>query len=516
MAALLAAWLEMGAEVSLGARSMDWLRGRTLLVFPLLVPSLALLEPAAAWGAEASASSTRVGAAPRLLAQEPRASASQFTDVLPTDWAYQALSSLVERYGCVAGVAHGTFAGGKPISRFEAAALLNACLDRVTETTDALKALLSEFSAERAILQGRLQGLDRRVGVLEANPFATTTKLAGKAQMVFGGVRNALETDDIHGTAEPFPSRPTFNYNIQLSLDTSFSGKDLLRTRLRAGNFNNSVFGHGNSLLELATDAPPVNDVVGIDRLFYQFPIGEHFTATLGALVRQDDMLAMVPGLYPKETILDMFSYSGLIGSYSSNLGPGVGLWYQNNGFSVSLNYVSDQHDGPNSSYGVAKGETATVQVGYAKQNWGVAFVYTYAAQGALDPVEVSDRASNNVGLSGYWQPLKTGWIPSMTAGIGYDQGLGQAQPGTGNADLTWTVGLQWEDALVKGNTLGLAVGSTDYASDFMMPTAMGFEVWYLWQISDQIGIQPAFFWLQNQYGYPDTVGALVRTTFKF
>lgn len=457
-----------------------------------------------------------VMAQPGPALHQQLSSVNQFSDLRPADWAYQALFSLVERYGCVAGVAPGGFAGGKAISRFEAAALLSACLARVTDSTDALKALLGELQPELAILQGQRQGLEGRLDGLEASAFSPVTKLAGKAQMVMGGVRNALETDDIHGTAEPFPSQPTFNYNIQLSLDTSFSGRDLLRTRLRAGNFNNSVFGHGNSLLELATDAPPVNDVVGIDRLFYQFPIGAHLTATLGALVRQDDLLAMAPGLYPKETILDMFSYTGLIGSYSSNLGPGVGLWYSKDGFSVSLNYVSDQHDGSNSSYGLGKGETATVQVGYAKENWGLAFVYTYAAQGALDPIEVSDRASNNFGLSGYWQPLKTGWIPSISAGIGYDQGLGQAQPGEGNADLTWTVGLQWENALVKGNTLGFAIGSTDYASDFVMPTAVGFEAWYLWQITDQIGVQPAVFWLQNQYGYPDTVGALVRTTFKF
>ena len=74
----------------------------------------------------------------------------------------------------------------------------------------------------------------------------------------------------------------------------------------------------------------------------------------------------------------------------------------------------------------------------------------------------------------------------------------------------------QWENAFLQGNTLGLGLGTTDYAYDYVTPTAMGLEVWYLWQISDQIGIQPAFFWLQNQYGYPDTVGALVRTTFKF
>ncbi|MGB1622183.1 MAG: porin, partial [Synechococcus sp.] len=30
-------------------------------------------------------------------------SVTQFSDVYPTDWAYQALSNLVEQYGCVAG-----------------------------------------------------------------------------------------------------------------------------------------------------------------------------------------------------------------------------------------------------------------------------------------------------------------------------------------------------------------------------------------------------------------------------
>ena len=30
-------------------------------------------------------------------------SITQFSSVYPTDWAYQALSNLVERYGCVAG-----------------------------------------------------------------------------------------------------------------------------------------------------------------------------------------------------------------------------------------------------------------------------------------------------------------------------------------------------------------------------------------------------------------------------
>jgi hypothetical protein len=52
---------------------------------------------------------------------------------------------LVDRYGCVAGYPNGNFKGGQSMTRYEAAALLQACLDRVTETTDELKRLMDEF-----------------------------------------------------------------------------------------------------------------------------------------------------------------------------------------------------------------------------------------------------------------------------------------------------------------------------------------------------------------------------------
>uniref|UniRef100_UPI001C215716 S-layer homology domain-containing protein n=1 Tax=Synechococcus sp. CCY 0621 TaxID=2815603 RepID=UPI001C215716 len=40
--------------------------------------------------------------------QEQVTSINQFSDVKPTDWAFQALSNLIERYGCVAGYPNGT------------------------------------------------------------------------------------------------------------------------------------------------------------------------------------------------------------------------------------------------------------------------------------------------------------------------------------------------------------------------------------------------------------------------
>ncbi len=115
-------------------------------------------------------------------------SVNQFSDLRPSDWAYQALSNLVEKYGCVAGYPDGTYKGGQAMTRYEAAALLNACLDRVTEVTDELQRLMDEFKKELAVLKGRVDGLEAKVGTLEAQQFSTTTKLSGLATFVMGGI----------------------------------------------------------------------------------------------------------------------------------------------------------------------------------------------------------------------------------------------------------------------------------------------------------------------------------------
>lgn len=74
----------------------------------------------------------------------------------------------MENYGCVAGYPNGTYKGGQAMTRYEAAALLNACLDRVTEVTDELQRLMEEFKKELAVLKGRVDGLEAKVGSLEA------------------------------------------------------------------------------------------------------------------------------------------------------------------------------------------------------------------------------------------------------------------------------------------------------------------------------------------------------------
>ena len=130
---------------------------------------------------------------------------SQLQDVEPTDWAYEALRSLVERYGCIAGYPDGTFRGNRALSRYEFAAGMNACLlqiekliaassaDFVTkEDLATLQRLIDEFGAELATLRTRVDNLEGRTAFLESHQFSTTTKLAGEAIFgvadAFGGI----------------------------------------------------------------------------------------------------------------------------------------------------------------------------------------------------------------------------------------------------------------------------------------------------------------------------------------
>ena len=539
---------------------------KQLLVAPA---ALGLLAPVAAGATEMNVAgvSDYAPVSHDAVAADQVTSITQFSDVYPTDWAYQALSNLIERYGCVAGYPNGTYRGNRAMTRFEAAALLNACLDRVTEVTDELKRLMKEFEMELAIVKGRVDGLEARVGELEATQFSTTTKLKGYAAFVIGAP-NA--SSSVSSAAKEYNSNfgaTVFNYDTRLFLDTSFTGKDLLRTMLRAGNFGQSVFfGNGEVAgvptgltgMETAFEEPSGANSVAVNRIWYQFPLGSNFTVTAGGLVRQDDMLAVWPSAYPADTILDTFTYAGAPGTYNLTLGQGAGIWWSDNGWSVSLNYVSanGRNSNPNEG-GIATDGAAsngTAQLAYTAEQWGIAAAYNYASgdngvgiySGNGTPLAVelyggdNGGVTNSVGVSAYWSPSESGWIPSISTGWGlnsttmddnivYDSASSQS----------WYVGLQWSDVFIKGNTLGGAVGqptfvtAIDYDSDYDGSDYVGdgnyaFELWYMFQVTDNISVTPALFYLSRPLGQKtfdldgdreDTFtnfGGLVKTTFRF
>ena len=159
-------------------------------------------------------------------------SVSQLSDVQPTDWAFQALQSLVERYGCIAGYPDGTFRGNNFMTRFEFAAGLNACLDQIVaiigggEGVDpsdlaTIRRLQEEFAAELATLRGRVDGLEARTAELEANQFSTTTKLNGEAIFALSDTFGAAV-----GDSSGDPTQTQFGYRVRLNFDASFSGRE--------------------------------------------------------------------------------------------------------------------------------------------------------------------------------------------------------------------------------------------------------------------------------------------------
>jgi len=480
------------------------------------VAAASLAAPTAAMAGE-----TSVMSIDKYTSQGQVTSVTQFSDVRPTDWAYGALSALVERYGCVAGYPNGTFVGGQAMTRFEAAALLNSCLDRVTETTDELKKLLAEFGAELSVLTSRVDGLDKKVGQLEATQFSTTTKLKGEATFVLGGVPG-LETNaggNVGNTA--------FNYDVRLNFDTSFSGKDLLRTRLRAGNFGTDPFGTSSSLFKL-DKAESTADQVVLDRLYYQFPVSDTITLTAGAKVRNTEM-AWIPTAYRSE-ILDFFTTAGAPAVYNKATGAGVGAQYVGKGgFVAGLNYVAQEGD--DSQTGVFDSDGALnflAQVGYKAPNWGVGVGYRYGSEGTrprsyngllgANGALVDGQESNAIALNAYWQPSESGFIPSVSAAYGYNFVSGT----TGATDATdsdsWMVGLQWSDVFVDGNSAGVAVGQAPTAETAGVGNSTMLEIFYKFQVTDNISITPALFYVDNNQRYQDSNkwGGVVQTKFTF
>jgi len=247
-------------------------------------------------------------------------SVSQLSDVQPTDWAFQALQSLVERYGCIAGYPDGTYRGSRALTRYEFAAGLNACLDRVNEliaTATAelvtkndlitLQRLQEEFAAELASLRGRVDALEVQTSELEANQFSTTTKLTGN---IFVNVTGAFADGEVLAEGETvFRTQPrtspnafrritedpniTLSNYVFLNFTTSFTGKDSLVTQLVTGNGDSPVnrfasAGLYNSFGSPYTDQTGVTGTPGsvvLRELFYNFPIGESLRVVVGPRV---------------------------------------------------------------------------------------------------------------------------------------------------------------------------------------------------------------------------------------
>ncbi len=456
-------------------------------------------------------------------------SVSQLSDVRPTDWAFQALQSLVERYGCIVGYPDKTYRGNRAMTRYEFAAGLNACMDRVNEliaaaTADLVKKedlailqrLQEEFAAELATLRGRVDALEARTTTLEKQQFSTTTKLSG--EVIFA------VTDEF--LVDGADNNTVFQDRVRLALNTSFTGKDLLVTRLAAGNANafaipggtvtnlanrgtaNFTGGEGLQTFNFGNTG---GNAVYADWVAYFFPVGENLKFYIPA----------VSGLHYDYSP----TFSGLMEAYDGGTGPlsvfaqrnpiyligggsGAGVNFNaGKGFTVSFGYLADNSDPadgvettfaanvPARKAGLFNGSySALAQIGYDTGKWGLGLTYvnayrrgaifdtgsglpgagTYLANGfnsvlrtgAGGAVNPFDKFSSNVnayGLSGYF---KLGSKVSLNA-FGAFVSADNVKDTFDSADIwTYGLGIAIADFGGKGNLLGFMGGVQPYVTN--------------------------------------------------
>lgn len=455
-------------------------------------------------------------------------SVSQLSDVQPTDWAFQALQSLVERYGCIAGYPNATFQGNRALTRYEFAAGLNTCLDRVNELIAAgtsglvkkediatLQRLRQDFTTELTTLRGRVDNLEARTTELQANQFSTTTKLSGEAIVsVIGATGGARNTRD--------PSIILAD-RVRLNLNTSFTGKDALITGLQAYNLGGGRNSIGGALgladplglsasnarlafepLFTGVDPKTLSGVGGgnsvqLYKLLYVFPVAKSLTLFAGPAAETTDAGFGVTPFYDEgQEALSRFAGLNPVarvsgGTSETGLASGGGfIWNISKSLDLRALYASVNANVPNDLGFSTTGPTTPLGAGFFNGSTVV------EAQLSFKPTKSIDLALNYANSHHQLNILATG-LSSVDIGVlnglpatqdvhinsvggtatwrfspkiaftGYGAGFFVNNDGGTSAStnlITWMAGLHFTDVFKKGNTAGILFGQPLYRID--------------------------------------------------
>lgn len=506
-------------------------------------------------------------------------SVSQLADVQPTDWAFQALQSLVERYGVIAGYPDGTYRGNRAMTRYEFAAGLNAALDRVNEliaagTTDlvrredlaTLQRLQEEFAAELATLRGRVDSLEAVTAELEANQFSTTTRLVGE---VIAAVTDTFEGDTDNNTV--------FQDRVRLDLQTSFGGRDILHTRLATGNAQPfEIAGsdvNGDGVADTGTFegtqtfnvSPNFQNDIFIDWAAYDFPLfgnARGYLAAAGGI--HSDYAATVNPYFEDfdggNGALSTFAQESPIFRIGGGAGAAVNLAFGSGGIlrpsSLTLGYLADNANNPGENFGLGNGDYAALgQLNFnISDRFAVAATYVHGYHnqgdgifdlgGSLNSSNQSSGPIVGTALANDPSQLLTGGgVPLVTNSYGVEaafrlsdkisiSGFGAYTDvtllGRGGGEIwTYGAGIALPDFGKEGNLLGVFAGveptlrNLEAAGDQDFDNEYGYHVegFYRYRLTDNISITPGVIWLtspgQNENNDDVIIGTL-RTTFTF
>ncbi|KAM3093103.1 iron uptake porin [Phormidesmis sp. 146-12] len=483
--------------------------------------------------------------------QERITSVNQLADVQPTDWAFQALQSLVERYDCITGYPDRAFQGNRSFTRYEFASGLNACLDRVTallaantnslvqqEDLETLRRLQEAFSAELATLRGRVDALESRAATLERQQFSTTTKLQGIIVMAanaggFAGDRIVDINGNLITDSQP---NATMLYRASLVLNTSFTGTDQLQILIEAGSegIGDNTAGYLEPTLGSVLDysaKPPTGSSFGLSRVFYTFQPSRDLEVSAGPVITLTDYVDRSG--YANLSFRD-FNTLAFMNNYVllpvSGLGAGgAARWRPNNGaLSLSAAYVAAEAQNPGNQgpvrainpisqvlYPNSRGESGlfgdthqgVVEIEYAPST---NFILRLQYAGG----QVLDNRFNAIGVN-------LEWTLSPQFGIFGRYGYSWYN-NTVFGDLNpqyWMTGITVRDLFKPGALAGLAAGQPFVEGSVGTGTQTNFEAFYRFPINDNIHISPVVQVIShsgNQAANGTIFSGTLRTVFSF
>ena len=431
-------------------------------------------------------------------------SVSELTDVLPSDWAFQALQSLVENYGCIQGYPDRTFRGQRSMTRFEFAAGLNSCLDVIAtllaqsgidpEDLATIRRLQEEFQAELATLRGRVDALEAQTAILEAQQFSTTTKLRGQADFHIVTPFDIVEGE----TSTSVAARARLNF------DSSFTGDDRLRIRLQGGSGNAIV----PDVLGGLANAGGNNYNVTIDDFYYSFPVGSRIKVTVSPRgLSGSDWVTSTILPYDGPAVADASSpqFYGRFSSTSNGAGLGININFTDS-FILDLGYTAGNTGATNPNVGL-----------FAAANQSYIAQLNFLPDGFLNAA-VTYLHSDGVAIGTPGAVDSFAGLLNLDFGGFFIAGHGAFATFTGGDDFSWTAGLGFNDFLVEGSKFGIYGGQLPSAN-LIADNPFLVEGYYEIPFNKFLTLTPALIYGNlGINGAPDNTGfwGALRTTFRF
>jgi hypothetical protein len=401
--------------------------------------------------------------------------------------------------------------------------------------------------------------------VYNTNDSAVSVDSAGDITTRGNAENSAAESDE----------QATFSNRVRLTLDTSFTGKDLLRTRLAAGNIPNLGSAYGTEMARLNFEQNTDNDVI-IDRLYYKTPLGSNATFWVGTAMPSEE-------IYDTVSPYTQSSGSGALARvnrfnpfiYRQPGDTGIGFKYKlGKNFDITASYLAGLGSATNNAanpvdgQGLFNGTYSTgVQLGFRPTeniNLAVAYMHSYFTQGnvnltgstgsnyssgvsngiaaldssgnsggfrgARDPFSGAATTSENLGFQASWKVAEkvniAGWVGwAFAEGQSYDS-TGANRKGD-SADLfTWNTNVSFLDLFKEGSVLTVAGGQVPRAGsvDGTVGRDRGqswlIEGQYLFPVTDNISITPGVYAVfdpnNSDSGENTIVVGVLRTVFRF